>query len=80
MVKSFTWHLRKKALLSRLRVRNGAVRIGEFVLKVPCQRGFPYAQIVEAADILQISFKNGAHALTCWLPDLYNSLLVFFTK
>ena len=27
-----------------------------------------------------INFKGGAHAYNCWLPDLYNSLLVFFTK
>ncbi len=27
-----------------------------------------------------VSFKGGAHAYNCWLPDLYNSLLVFFTK
>ena len=27
-----------------------------------------------------ICFKGGAHAYNAWLPDLYNSLLVFFTK
>lgn len=27
-----------------------------------------------------ISFRGGAHAYNAWLPDLYNSLLVFFTK
>ena len=27
-----------------------------------------------------ICFKGGSHAYNCWLPHLYNSMLVFFTK
>ena len=25
-------------------------------------------------------FKGGTHSYNCWLPELYNALLVFFTK
>ena len=27
-----------------------------------------------------ICFKGGSHAYNCWLPHLYNSMLVFFKK
>ena len=37
-------------------------------------------RFADGENVAWISFKNGAHAMTCWLPDLYNSLLVFFTR
>ena len=37
-------------------------------------------RFVDGENYAWISFKGGAHAYNCWLPDLYNSLLVFFTK
>jgi enterochelin esterase-like enzyme len=37
-------------------------------------------RFVDGENFAWISFKGGAHAYNCWLPDLYNSLLVFFTK
>ena len=37
-------------------------------------------RFVDGENYAWINFKGGAHAFNCWLPDLYNSLLVFFTK
>ena len=37
-------------------------------------------RFVDGENFAWISFKGGAHAYNAWLPDLYNSLLVFFTK
>lgn len=34
----------------------------------------------DGENFVWINFKGGTHAYNCWLPDLYNSLLVFFTK
>ena len=44
-----------------------------------CLTEMPH-RFADGDNVAWISFKNGAHALTCWLPHLYNSLLVFFTK
>ena len=60
---------------------------GENDFALPNHRQFLDSCLAEMSDrfadgdnVAWISFKNGAHALTCWLPDFYNSLLVFFTK
>ena len=37
-------------------------------------------RFVDGENYAWVNFKGGAHAYNCWLPDLYNSLLVFFTK
>lgn len=37
-------------------------------------------RFVDGENFAWVNFKGGAHAYNCWLPDLYNSLLVFFTK
>ena len=37
-------------------------------------------RFVDGENYAWINFKGGAHAYNCWLPDLYNALLVFFTK
>lgn len=37
-------------------------------------------RFVDGENFAWVSFKGGAHAYNCWLPDLYNSLLVFFNK
>lgn len=37
-------------------------------------------RFVDGENFAWVSFKGGAHAYNCWLPDLYNSMLVFFTK
>ena len=37
-------------------------------------------RFVDGENYAWICFKGGSHAYNCWLPDLYNSLLVFFTK
>lgn len=37
-------------------------------------------RFVDGENFAWVNFKGGAHAYNCWLPDLYNSMLVFFTK
>ncbi len=34
----------------------------------------------DGENLVWVNFKGSTHACNCWLPDLYNSLLVFFTK
>lgn len=35
-------------------------------------------KFVDGKNCCWIDFPGGSHAFNCWLPDLYNSLLVFF--
>ena len=37
-------------------------------------------RFVDGDNFAWICFRGGAHAYNAWLPDLYNSMLVFFTK
>ena len=37
-------------------------------------------RFVDGENYVWLCFKGGTHSYNCWLPDLYNALLVFFTK